>query len=288
MGIAIKESICNKATYTTEYINERLMAMRFEISGHRGAINFIAAYAPTEVAKGEAKQAFWDNLDDLMKRIPSKECVYVMIDANARTGQRMEESLQEEGVLGAYGRDELNDNGHLLLTFAADNRLAITNTFFSTRKGGISHTYNGVAGNRASDFKRIDYILTRQAHRGRVRNVVVHPQPAPPARADSDHNMVVATVDIGVAASPTTAQCEPNRNSGGSVGSTCTSKQPGNMWSRGSYTTWENEHTNLPPPHQRPRGSSQQLSSKLHRPYFRQKHEYHTRRNGAKIQRRER
>ena len=113
-------------------------------------------------------------------------------------GRRIEgESLQDEGILGTYGRDELNDNGKLLLSFATYNKLAIMNTFFSTRKGGVSHTYNGVTGSRTSDFKRIDYVLTRQAHRRRVRNVVVHPQPALPAKADSDHNMVIATVDLG-------------------------------------------------------------------------------------------
>ena len=92
---------------------------------------------------------------------------------------------------------ELNDNGKLLLSFATDNKLAIMNTFFSTRKGGVSYTYNGVTGSRTSDFRRIDYVLTRRAHRCRVRNVIVHPQPALPAKADSDHNMVRATVDLG-------------------------------------------------------------------------------------------
>ena len=53
---------------------------------------------------------------------------------------------EAEGVMGNHGRDELNDNGRLLLTFATDNRLAILNTFFDTRKGGIWHTYNGVSG----------------------------------------------------------------------------------------------------------------------------------------------
>ena len=102
----------------------------------------------------------------------------MLMDANARTWRRIEgESRQDEGVLGTFGRDELNDNGKLLLSFATDNKLAIMNTF-STRKGGVSHTYNGVTGSRTSDFKRIDYVLTRQTHRGRVRNVVVHLQPA--------------------------------------------------------------------------------------------------------------
>ena len=199
VGLAVKESICSNSTYTTQYDDERLMAMRFEISGQSGAVNFVSAYAPTEVSKDETKQAFSDRLDSLVQRIPAKECVYVLMDANPRTGRRLEgESIQDEQIIGTYGRDELNDNGKLLLSFATDNKLAIMNTFFSTRKGGVSHTYNGVTGSRTSDFKRIDYVLTtRQAHRRRVRNVVVHPQPALPAKADSDHNMVIATVDLG-------------------------------------------------------------------------------------------
>ena len=138
MGLAVKESICSNSTYTTEYVDERLMAMRFEISGQSGAVNFISAYAPTEVSKDETKQAFWDRLDSLVQRIPAKECLYVLMDANARTGRRIEgESLQDEGILGTYGRDELNDNGKLLLSFATDNKLAIMNTFFSTRQSGL-------------------------------------------------------------------------------------------------------------------------------------------------------
>ena len=160
------------------------MAMRFEISSQSGAVNSISAYAPTEVSKDETKQAFWDRLDSLVQRISAKGCVYVLMDANARTGRRIEgESLQDKGILRNYGHDELNDNGKLLLSFATDNKLAIMNTFFSTRKGGVFHTYNGVTGSRTNDFKRIDYVLTRKAHRGRVRNVVVHPQPVLAAKA---------------------------------------------------------------------------------------------------------
>ena len=165
VGLAVKESICRNSTYTTKYVDECLMAMRFEISGQSGAVEFVSAYAPTEVSKDETKQAFWDGRDSLVQRIPAKECLCVQMDANARTGRRIEgDSLPDEGILGTYGRDELDDNGKLLLSFLTDNKLAIMNTFFSTRKGGVSHTYNGVTGSRTSDFKRIDYVLTRQAH----------------------------------------------------------------------------------------------------------------------------
>ena len=84
-----------------------------------------------------------------------------------------------------------------MLNFATYTKLAVTNTFFSTRKGGISHTYNGVIGDRAGDFKRIDYILTRRAHRSRVHDVEVNPQPNRSIKADSDYNMAIATVDLG-------------------------------------------------------------------------------------------
>lgn len=102
MGLAIKGSISNNAAYTTGYIVDRLMTMRFEISGQRGAISFTAAYAPAEVAKDETKQAFWGGLNDLVQRTPLKECVHVLMDANARTGKRSGESRKDNGVLGAY------------------------------------------------------------------------------------------------------------------------------------------------------------------------------------------
>ena len=198
VALAVKESICKTSKFTREDVNERLMSMRFEISGQHQAVNFVVGYAPTEPSDSEKKRAFWHRLDSLVQRIPKKEALFVLMDANARTGLKIEgERTEDDGVLGAYGRDELNSNGKRLLNFATDNKLAVTNTFFSTRKGGISHTYNGVIGDRAGDFKRIDYILTRQAHRPRVHNVEVHPQPNRQIKADSDHNMVFATVDLG-------------------------------------------------------------------------------------------
>ena len=155
------------------------------------------------------------------------------------------------------------------------------NTFFSTRKGGVSHTYNGVTGSRTSDFKRIDYVLTRQAHRRRARNVVVHPQPALPAKADSDHNMVIATVDL-VAESPTTAPYRPSRSSGSSADRSCRSKCCGGTWSRGSYTTLASKRAIQIPQHRRPRRSLPKLSSKQRRQCSRQRDGYHVCRSGVK------
>ena len=135
VALAVKESICKTSKFTREDVDERLMSMRFEMSRQHQVVNFVVGYAPTEPSDNEKKRAFWYRLDSLVQRIPKKECLFELMDANARTGEKIEgEGTEDDGVLGAYGRDELNNNAKRLLNFATDNKLVVTNTFFSTRK----------------------------------------------------------------------------------------------------------------------------------------------------------
>ena len=69
----------------------------------------------------------------------AREYVFVLTDANARTGKRGEGGGEADSkVLGAYDRDKLSENGKLLLGFAEDNKLALLNTLFCTPKSGVS------------------------------------------------------------------------------------------------------------------------------------------------------
>ena len=106
-----------------------------------------------------------------MKEVPEHEQLFVLMDANARTGRRGGGKLESEEckALGAYGRDTLNDNDKRLLSVSANHELALLNTFFSTAKNAISHTFKGRGRNR------INYILTRQRDRKLVRDVTVYP-----------------------------------------------------------------------------------------------------------------
>ena len=66
--------------------------------------------------------------------MPAREYMFVLTDANARTGRRYEGGGEADNkTLGAYGRDVLNENGKLLLGFAKDNKLALLNTYFLLR-----------------------------------------------------------------------------------------------------------------------------------------------------------
>lgn len=62
VAIAVKKSICRTSAYTVENVNERLLPMllpiRVEVSAQSGAINFVAAYAPTDVSANSTKDAF--------------------------------------------------------------------------------------------------------------------------------------------------------------------------------------------------------------------------------------
>ena len=46
----------------------------------------------------------------MVKGVPSRDRLLVLMDANARTGMRGI-GWTDSKVFGAYGRDELNDNG---------------------------------------------------------------------------------------------------------------------------------------------------------------------------------
>ena len=147
------------------------------------------AYAPTGTQNANNKHAFWTSLYRVVEEVPKHEQLFVLMDANARTGRKEKGQVgsKDSKILGAYGRDTLNDNGELLLSFANNHDLALVNTLFSTPKGGL-HTFNG------RGKKRIDYILTRQRTRKFVRNVTVHLQPF--FLPISDHNIVSAPVKL--------------------------------------------------------------------------------------------
>ena len=67
-----------------------------------------------------------------MEEVPKHEQLFVLMDANARTGRREkgQAGSKDSEILGAYGRDTLNDNGELLLSFGNNYDLALVNTFF--------------------------------------------------------------------------------------------------------------------------------------------------------------
>ena len=132
VGLAIKENIVKKADeggITIECISARLL--KAQISIKLNFATFVVAYVPTEEAPEGQKAKYMAALNCTVASVPTRECVFVLTDANAGTEKRSEGGGETDSkVLGAYGRDKLNENGKLLLGVAEDNKLALLNTFF--------------------------------------------------------------------------------------------------------------------------------------------------------------
>ena len=159
VGLAVKESIIREATWTQELTNERLMSMTFNLTGKSNAITFVVGYGPTDTVSNtrQQKDVFWADLKSAVSRVPSSDYLFILIDANARTGVRMGEENCK--VIGAYGRDTRvsDSNGTSLLRFAGDNKLALVNIFFSVPKDARL-VHSTVPG------PRIGNVLTTSSH----------------------------------------------------------------------------------------------------------------------------
>ena len=141
VGLAIR-SYVTRGACPPEFISDRLLKVTLELRGRAKAVTFVVGYAPTETQNPNNKHAFWTSLDRVVEEVSKYEQLFVLMDANARTGRREKGQVgsKDSKILGAYGRDTLNYNGELLLSFSNNHGLALVNTLFSTPKGGVSHT----------------------------------------------------------------------------------------------------------------------------------------------------
>ena len=153
VGLAVRTSITRTAR-PPKIISDRLLKVTLELRGRAKVVTFFVAYAPTETQNGSNKHALWTTLDRVVEEAPRQKQLFVLMDANARTGKREEGGVgsKDNKIIGAYGRDTLNDNGELLLSFANNHDLALVSTFFSTPKGGVSRTFHGQGKHLSTTF----------------------------------------------------------------------------------------------------------------------------------------
>ena len=86
--LAIKEEIVRKAGeggIAIECISARLLKARISIKSN--FITYVAAYTPTEEAPEEKKAKYMAALNCAVASVPAREYVFVLTDANARTGK---------------------------------------------------------------------------------------------------------------------------------------------------------------------------------------------------------
>jgi exonuclease III len=194
VGIAIRSSIAQTNDIYIRHSSPRALYLVLKVKGKESLVHLITAHAPTEVAKEEDKDAFYKELDQILEDVNTKERVFIMIDANARTGVQSDTNAK---VVGNFGRDELNKNGERLINFCHKYKLCLANTFF--QKKAKQHTYTKRGRNNSIYRWRLDYIVIRQEQR---RNIMDAEVVQNSETFGSDHKMVRATFKYKMKGTP--------------------------------------------------------------------------------------
>ncbi|KAK2174608.1 hypothetical protein NP493_788g01026 [Ridgeia piscesae] len=142
-------------------VSDRIMTMRLPLSKDNFA-TIISMYAPTMSNPDENKEAFYNQLANVLSGIPRTHKLLLIGDFNARIGR---ENDTWPLVMGKHGNGKCNSNGELLVALCSVFELIMTNTMFKQkdeRKTTWMHP-------RSRHWHMIDFIITRCRDKHRTR-----------------------------------------------------------------------------------------------------------------------
>ena len=116
-------------------------------------LNVISVYTSQVGLDESTKRQFWEDLDGLIRAVPSSEKLFIGGDFNGHVGTT---SAGFEAVHGSFGYGSRNQEGEEVLDFAVAFDLMIANTFFRKRE---SHLVTFSSGQHSS---QIDFVLTKR------------------------------------------------------------------------------------------------------------------------------
>ena len=158
-----------------------------KIKGSKNNHVFIQCYAPTTKAKPTDEDVidFYNNLQDLIDSVASRDDLFVLGDFNSKVGG-LKSTFPE--VIGSFSNVKRgnNDRGLQLAEFCQKNQLYISNTHFKHRR---MYTWTSPDGKTRNT---IDYILVRSKFLPNVKNA--HTVSCVDV---SDHQLVRCTVRLG-------------------------------------------------------------------------------------------
>ncbi|MFA0954723.1 endonuclease/exonuclease/phosphatase family protein, partial [Klebsiella pneumoniae] len=118
---------CRVKQHMRDYrlVSSRLLWVRLKVGISRVLI--VSCYAPGEGENDRVKDAFWDELSDILRGYEANERVIVLGDLNGWVGVRRD-GLDD--VLGKFGDPRVNDNGTRVINLCIEHKLFVSNTWF--------------------------------------------------------------------------------------------------------------------------------------------------------------
>ena len=154
VGFAIRRNIASKLTDLPIAYSDRMMTLRLPLVKDR-FLTIVSVYAPTLTSDDVGTNSFYDQLHDLLVKIPSDDKLILLGDFNARVGC---DYKSWPGIVGQHGVGNENGNGcHLLLELCSTHQLTITNTRFQL-PDKLKMTWMHPRSHRRH---QLDHIITR-------------------------------------------------------------------------------------------------------------------------------
>ena len=182
VGFAVKNSLLSSIQPPTEG-TERILTLRLSTSV--GFVTIMSIYAPTLSSAADLKDQFYEELDSVIKSIPTSEPLFLLGDFNARVGGD-HESWPE--CIGHSGIGKMNENGQRLLEVCSYRKLCISNTFFNTKP----HHRVSWMHPRSHHWHQLDLVITRRAN----LQCIMSTRSYHSADCDTDHALVCSRVRL--------------------------------------------------------------------------------------------
>jgi exonuclease III len=151
-------------------INERIIKIRLYCAPIH--ITVIAVYSPINpITKqmSDENDKFYNDLQDTLNDVSTKDMIIIMGDLNARVGkdqQKRQQHVIRSGI-GPFTVDIENENGTRLIDFCEINNIIISNTFF---KHKLVHQTSWMHP-KNKKWHMIDYTLVNKKFRSSVEDV---------------------------------------------------------------------------------------------------------------------
>lgn len=162
-------------------ISERICWIR--LRGKYRKITIVNIHAPSEEKEIETKIDFYQQIENILTRIPKYDIKIIIGDFNAKVGR---EIMYKKITGGKSKHEESNENGKMLIEFAAEQKMRIMSTHFD-RKDIYKSTWISPDGRTCN---QIDHVLIEEKFMKLVKKVRSYRG----ADTNSDHIMVVSDI----------------------------------------------------------------------------------------------
>ncbi|XP_070005825.1 uncharacterized protein [Nicotiana sylvestris] len=157
------------------------MAIKIVVGGY--TLNVVSTYAPQVGLDEEVKRCFWEDLDGLVRGIPSTENIIIGGNFNGHIGISLG---GYDDVRGGFGFGDRNGGGTSLLEYAKAFELVIANSCYPKKAEHLITFRSAVAKTQ------IDYLLLRKCDRGLCMDCKVIPS----ENLTTQHMLLIMDLEI--------------------------------------------------------------------------------------------